>query len=335
MKVISIIGTRPQYIKIRPIHDYCFLNKIDHKIIDTRQHYSHNVSDALIKDLSLKIDISLALDISSEINFILDCTKNLYNALKQHDPDIVIVYGDTNSTFCAALAAYKLGIKVAHVESGERCFDNSVPEEVNRIFVDTVSSFNFCSSKDALNNIRDGIFSGDLQYELLNNIDPEISYQKFGVMTIHRQSNCKKESIDNILLLCSKIPFNIKFYVHHRIKSLLPEKIPNNINLLESCPYTEMVNQLSACSFVITDSGGIQKTSAFFGKKTLIMRDTTEWREVERLGVAKLCGRAEDDLDLLTSFDQKRYKKCYLRKDGVMPTELIFKTIEREINNGK
>ncbi len=327
MKVISIIGTRPQYIKIKPIYDYCILNKIDHKIIDTRQHYSHNVSGALIKDLSLKIDTSLDLDTSTEINFILDCTKNLYNVLNQDNPDVVIVYGDTNSTFCAALAAYKLGIKVVHVEAGERCFDNNVPEEINRIFVDTVSSFNFCSSKDALGNIDNGLFCGDLEYELLNNLDPNISYQNFGVMTIHRQSNCNKKSIASILSLCSKIPFNIKFYVHHRTKSLLPEQVPSNIELLDSCPYTEMVNQLSTCSFVITDSGGIQKTSAFFGKKTLVMRDTTEWREVERLGVARLCGKPDDDLAWLASCSQKRDKKCYLRDDGVMPSELIFKKI--------
>ena len=223
MKAISIIGTRPQYIKVKPIYDYCRAKNIDHKIIDTRQHYSRNVSGALIDDLDLKIDISLDLDTSKEINFILDCTSNIYKVLKKNNPDVAIVYGDTNSTFCATLAAYKLGIKVAHIEAGERCFDNSTPEEVNRIFVDTVSSFNFCSSKEALSNIGDGIFCGDLEYELLNSINPDISYQKFGIMTIHRQSNCNKDSLRNIISFCSKIPFDIRFYVHHRIGDLLPK----------------------------------------------------------------------------------------------------------------
>jgi UDP-N-acetylglucosamine 2-epimerase len=273
MRALSIIGTRPQYIKIKPIFDFCKKNNIDHHIADTCQHYSYNVSGALIKDLELEINYSLSLSKINELGFIAECIKALGDIFEQLRPDIVLVYGDTNSTFCAALAAYKLRIPIAHVEAGERCFDNSVPEEVNRKFVDDISNFNFCSSLKAAKNIHNGIYCGDLEYELLNNLDPNISFQDFGVMTIHRQANATREGLNKILSFCKTIPCEIKFFVHHRTKPLLPSYVPNNIALYDSCSYTEMVKQLSSCKFIITDSGGIQKTSAFFGKRTLVMRE--------------------------------------------------------------
>ena len=146
MKIVSIIGTRPQYIKIKPFHDYCKKNNIEHKIIDTLQHYSDNVSKLLIKDLELKIDKQLEVENSSEISFLSDLTLKLEKALREESPDFVLVYGDTNSTFIAGLVAYKMKIPIGHIEANLRCGDVSVPEEVNRIFVDTVSTIRFCST---------------------------------------------------------------------------------------------------------------------------------------------------------------------------------------------
>ena len=197
VKLLSVIGTRPQYIKLKPLYDYCKLKGLEHIVVDTNQHYSDNVSKNLIKDLCLNVDINLSLKYSNEIDFIAKATQSLAKIIEKESPDTILIYGDTNSTFCAALSAYKLGIPIAHIEAGERCFDNSVPEEINRIFADNVSSLNFCSSKSSKANIN-GVFCGDLEYNLLNNIDPKITFENFGVMTIHRQNNCSKIRINKI-----------------------------------------------------------------------------------------------------------------------------------------
>lgn len=325
MKIISIIGTRPQYIKIKPIHDYCNLNKINHKIIDTKQHYSDNVSKLLIEDLELKIDISLNLENINEIDFICKLTRELSIVLKNESPDIILIYGDTNSTFCAALAAYKLGIDVAHIEAGERCFDNTVPEEINRIFSDSISKFNFCSSELSAKNIE-GIFCGDLEYNLLNFMNPSIKYKDYGVMTIHRQSNCSKDRVKKIMKMCEGIDNKIKFYAHHRIRPLIDGNAPKNVEVYDSCSYSEMVRSLSECKFIITDSGSIQKTSPFFGKRTLVMRKESEWKKTEASGFAKIEKNNKEDIEWLLAGALVRDKKFYMTSDG-FPAEIIMKKV--------
>jgi len=328
MKIISIIGTRPQYIKIKPIYDYCLQENIYHKVIDTNQHYSHSVSGSLIKDLDLKINFNLNLNYSNEVEFISEAVLRLSQILTAESPDVVLVYGDTNSTFCASLSAYKLGIPVAHIEAGERCFDNSVPEEINRVFADNVSKFNFCSSKSSAENTS-GIFCGDLEYNLLNNINPKITFENFGVMTIHRQSNCSDNRVGEILKLCSEIPYDIKFFAHHRIRPFLKSSIPKNVEILSPCVYSEIVENMAGCKFIITDSGSIQKTSPFFGKKTLVMRSRSEWKDTERYGIAKLEGNAEEDIRWLLSAAAPRRKRFYLTKFG-LPAEIIIETILKQ-----
>jgi UDP-N-acetylglucosamine 2-epimerase len=323
-RLLSIIGTRPQYIKIKPLYDYCNLKKIEHIIVDTRQHYSDNVSKNLIEDLSLNVDISLNLNYSNEIEFTSKAIIDLSSLIKKEAPDIVLVYGDTNSTFCAAFSAYKLGVPVAHIEAGERCFDNSVPEEINRIFTDSVSRFNFCSSRFSENNIG-GIFCGDLEYNLLNNIDPKIAFENFGVMTIHRQSNCSEDRLNKIFKMCSKIPYDIRFFAHHRIKPFISD-VPKNVKILEPCIYSDMVDAMAKCKFIITDSGSIQKTSPFFGKNTLVMRERSEWKDTERCGIVRLEGSEEENIAWIMSKSASREKDLYLNEKA-LPAEIIVNTI--------
>ena len=325
MKILSIIGTRPQYIKIKSIYDYCRQNKISHKIIDTNQHYSNNVSRDLVIDLGLEIDFNLDTNHSDEIDFICKVTSALSNIVKKERPDIVFIYGDTNSTFCGALAAYKAGTPVAHIEAGERCFDNSVPEEINRIYSDSIAKINFCSSRVAEKNIG-GEFCGDLEYDTLNKINPSIGFEDFGIMTIHRQSNCSIERMKNIFNFCSKVNKKIKFYAHHRIKKYIPETVPVNVSILEPCKYSVMCESLSKCSFIITDSGSIQKISPFFGKNTLIMRDKCEWVETIDKGFSRLRNEDSSDIEWLLSNLTERDRNFY-SKDKRLASEIIIKKI--------
>jgi len=325
MKILSIIGTRPQYIKIKSIYDYCRQNKISHKIIDTNQHYSNNVSRDLVDDLGLKIDFNLDTDHSDEVDFICKVTSALSGIIRKESPDVVFIYGDTNSTFCGALAAYKIGIPVAHIEAGERCFDNSVPEEINRIYSDSIATINFCSSRVAQRNIN-GIFCGDLEYDTLNKINPNISFEDFGIMTIHRQSNCSAERVKDIFNFCSKVNKKIKFFAHHRIKKYIPETVPVNISILESCRYTAMCENLSKCSFIITDSGSIQKISPFFGKNALIMRDSCEWTETVDKGYSRLRSEDAGDIEWLLSNLAERDRNFYSNGKR-FASEIIIKKI--------
>jgi UDP-GlcNAc3NAcA epimerase len=214
------------------------------------------------------------------------------------------------------------------VEAGERCNDNSVPEEINRKFIDEVAALNFCSSSIAFKNLEGAILCGDLEYELLNNINPKISFDKFGVMTIHRQANCSEDRVSQILSFCKKIPFDIHFFVHHRTLPLLPSSVPNNIKIYEACPYSEMTENLSNCSFVITDSGSVQKTSGFFGKRTLVMRDKSEWKKTEEKGFARLSTLSDEDIAWAIGEKTDRDVGLYLNKElGLMPSEIIISNI--------
>lgn len=326
MKLLSIIGTRPQYIKLKPFYEFC-KGKVEHKVIDTFQHFSSNVSQELIQDLDLKIDFTLELMNTSELQFISSCITRLETFLDKLKPDIVLVFGDTNSAFCGALVAYKKGIPLAHVEAGERCFDFTVPEEANRVFIDNIASLKFCSSQPAVENVANGVFCGDLEYEYLNLLDPEIKFEEFGVMTLHRQENCNLKKLQKVFDLCNQTSSKIKFFVHHRIRAFVDQlELSDNIEKLDPCPYTEMVDVMARCSFIITDSGSLQKTAPFFGKRTLVMRKATEWSETIEQDFVRCCRFLEKDLEWLLSKSKRRDKNFYLGRSS--PSSIILNSLK-------
>ncbi len=152
MKVLSIIGTRPQYVKFKPLYDSLRKSKIDHIVIDSKQHYSHDVSKKIIDDLNLEIDYSLNNSGLKELDFITQTIKDLGVIILDICPSVILIFGDTNTTFCAAIAANKLKIPIAHVESGERSLTKK-PEEINRQFADSVSDIHFCSALRHMKNV--------------------------------------------------------------------------------------------------------------------------------------------------------------------------------------
>ena len=323
-KLISIIGTRPQYVKIKPFHDYCVLHNIDHQIIDTLQHYSDGVSGNLIDDLKLSIDFSLDIQNNSELDFISACIQKLSCILLQERPTFVLAYGDTNSTFCASLVCYKLRIPFGHIEAGLRCNNIKVPEEVNRTFADFTADIQFCSTPNSVNSsFNNPVVCGDLEYELLNKINPTIKVENFGILTLHRQENCNSDRLKEILSFCESLYIPIIFPLHHRmVKYLEGLKTPPNISICEALKYTEMVQKMAACKFILTDSGSIQKTSPFFGKSTLVFRNEAEWKETETRGYSRLFkGNYEDKKYLANILHQE--KRFYLNKSQ-LPSEIIY-----------
>jgi UDP-GlcNAc3NAcA epimerase len=297
MKIVSIIGTRPQYIKVKPIYEYCKVNDIDHIIIDTNQHYSDSVSKNIIEGLNLKIDINLGAMGTTEVEFIGDASKRLQDVLTSMSDIYVLIYGDTNSSFAAALTCYKNKIKFAHVEAGARCFNINIPEEVNRMYIDSISNINFCSVDRDSHNVNNAIVSGDLEYELLDTLTTSGDYSNYGLMTVHRQSNITKDSIQQIFNFCEDLG-PIILPIHHRLKSqnwFSDIRIPANIQIIDPLDYQSMVDVMTTCRFIITDSGGVIKTCPFFGKKTLILREEVGWIDTLHFGYSRICHFTEDD----------------------------------------
>jgi UDP-GlcNAc3NAcA epimerase len=332
MKILSVIGTRPQYIKFKPLHDQINkLSQFDHFTIDSKQHYSNDVSESLIKDLELSIDRSLENTGMGEIDFITSTIKDIEKIIVDIKPTAVVVMGDTNTTFCAALAANKCDIPIAHIESGERSLTKK-PEEINRQYTDLVSSVHFCSARRHMKNVDNPIYTGDLEYELLNYYNPNINHENFGLLTLHRQENMKEEKIEKYFNLIKKLDCDVIFPVHHRTRIFLNNSkivIPDNVKIENPMKYTSVVTAMSKCRFIMTDSGGIQKTSPFFGKKCLIMREAgEEWKETYESGY---CMRISEDneiaLDWLVSKKELIRDKYFYCDQNIKPSEIILKNL--------
>ena len=339
MKILSIIGTRPQYVKIKPIFDFCNQNDINHVIVDTNQHYSENVSDYFIQEFSLVIDHDLRTSNNDEVTFITETMEKFSKILKKESPDFVLIYGDTNSTLSSSLVCYKQKIPFAHIEAGLRCNDIKVPEELNRIVADLTSEIQFTPKEtgqiqDYFNN---EVVCGDLEYELLNkHYDKDITFNGPPVMTIHRKENLNIKSFSKITSFCEKYNEPIDFYLHHSTKSFIENNkitLPSNITVKPPAKYNEMIDALSSCKFIITDSGGLMKTCPFFRKKCIVMRDNVEWTEVESADYGVRYKNLINPIDWLTHTKSQRKKDFYM-KNG-KPSAIIMNTIKKFIDDSK
>jgi len=334
MNILSVIGTRPQYIKIKPFYDYCLNNEIKHTIIDTNQHYSYSVSDIFIKELNLDITYNIQANSHNEITFISDCMNKLYDIYTKEKPNFILVYGDTNSTVSASIVANKMHIPFGHVESGIRCYDKNRPEEINRILVDDIANIHFLSRKKDKKNVSNGIFCGDLEYYYLHQLKkqkilPKITNNNYYIMTIHRAENTNYDNLNGIIKSCEKSHKQIIFPIHHRTKKVIEQyniSIPNNIKIIEPLNYMQTINLLSYCSGVISDSGGLTKICPFFGKKCLIPLKTNEWKEVVDYNFAKL----NLDFDWLNNNDNiQSNQNLYYNKNTC---KIIVNTIKNYLN---
>ena len=331
MNIVTIIGTRPQYIKIKPLCDYFKKQKINNYLVDTNQHYSDNVSKNLVKELELDIYKNLEIDTSNEINFISNGISVIYKFLSEfkNKIDFLIVIGDTNSTLISSIVAKKMGIKLVHIEAGVRCYNKNRPEEINRMLVDDVSDIHFISRKKDAENVSNPIYIGDLEYNYLNSIEKEfkedIVYDDPIIMTIHRQENLNIRKINKIFKFCDKIKLPVIFPIHHRTEKFIKENnitISKNITTIEPLTYKQMILFLRRCRGVISDSGGIVKTIPFFGKKCIVPSEDVEWNEVIN------CGYATNKLDnnWFNDCKIKRDKNFYYKEDSC---EIIEKTLKK------
>ena len=312
MKLLTIVGARPQFIKAavvsRCIRDN-YSSSIQEEIIHTGQHYDHGMSQVFFDEMDIPVPtVNLHVGSGSHGVSTAEMLKGIEAEIIARKPDCLLVYGDTNSTLAGALAASKLHVPVAHIEAGERSYNRQMPEEVNRILTDHVSAKLFCCSEKsklrlATEGILENVFNvGDVMYDAFLHYLPQAIWPQklsrltapFVLATLHRAQNTDDLSrLRSIFQALAEIPEQIVLPLHPRTLKILKAsdiKVAANIHLLEPVSYFEMLGLLKECAYVITDSGGLQKEAYYAGKKCVILRDETEWTELVDVGMNKIAG---------------------------------------------
>ena len=331
MKILSIIGARPQFIKASPVSKEIDRHAdIEEIIVHTGQHFDPNMSKIFFNQMEIpEPDYNLGINSLTHGAMTGRMLEEIEKVLIVENPDWVIVYGDTNSTLAGCLAAKKLHLKVAHIEAGLRSFNMNMPEEINRILTDRVSDILFCPTQTAIDNlVKEGyekldceiIFSGDVMLDaaLLYSQKAKKPFEdissQYILTTIHREENTTDEerlkSIYNALSIISK-ERQIIIPIHPRTRKQFDElhsiSQESNIKLINPLGYLEMLYLIRHCSLVITDSGGLQKEAYFFEKPCITIRDETEWTELVKYGYNIVAGTDADSI--IDAYDLMKDKK--------------------------
>lgn len=306
MKIVTIVGARPQFIKSSIVSQKLKEKNIEEIYIHTGQHYDENMSDIFFKELKIdkpKYNLHIGSGKHGEQTgkMIIEIEK----VLLEEKPDGVLLYGDTNSTLAGAVVASKLHLPTFHVEGGVRTHDMNMPEEVNRVMTDHVSTIIFSPTylgmeelkKEGL--IEKGINSGDVMLDRLletvnsynitedffekNNLEKEDYY----LLTMHRPYNVdNKERLEKILEILNKLDKKVIFPIHPRTKSKMKEfslleENYKNIDFRSPLGYEEMIQYIKYSVGVMTDSGGLPKEACFLGKKCIVIYEHAVWKELE------------------------------------------------------
>lgn len=315
LKIISIVGARPQFIKAAPV---CRALRAEHDelLVHSGQHYDYAMSDVFFEQLGIpKPDFNLAVGSGSHARQTGEMMPMLEELFQEQCPDVVLVYGDTNTTLAGGLAAAKLGIPVAHVEAGLRSFNRTMPEEINRVVVDHISDLLFCPTRTSVRNLSgEGITHGvhlvgdvmlDTARFFAETVDAAGTLEHFGLesggyylATVHRAGNSDSESnLSGIVDAFAQMDKPVIWAVHPRTsKNLelygLDGKVTSsgNIRVIPPTNYMETVALLRNAAALLTDSGGMQKEAYFFGVPCVTLREETEWVETVELGWNTLTG---------------------------------------------
>ncbi len=306
MKIINVVGARPNLVKIAPLMRAMRRQKrIEPLLVHTGQHYDQKLSDIFFQQMKIsEPDFNLDVGSGSQAWQTAEILKRIEPVLMDHRPDLVLVVGDVNSTVAASLAAAKLGIPIAHVEAGLRSFDRSMPEEINRVVTDALADHLFVTEQDAVENLlkeghpRERIyFVGNVMIDALEQFLPVAqkspiaeelglvsngSFQPFGLVTLHRPSNVDSSATLASLMralecVADIVPLIIPVHPRTREKLLqLGIKDSARLRLIDPLGYLEFICLLSHARIVLTDSGGIQEETTALGIPCLTLRENTE-----------------------------------------------------------
>lgn len=324
MKLIHVVGARPNFMKAAPVLSALSRRpEVVQMLVHTGQHYDANMSDVFFTQLGIPApDINLEVGSGTQTAQTAQVMIRFEEVVLKNKPDMVLVYGDVNSTVAAALVCAKHCIRIAHVEAGLRSFDRTMPEEVNRLMTDQVADLLFTPSQDGDRNlIREGIspeqikFVGNVMIDTLVRLLPEARLpqsihlqERFALVTLHRPSNVDDpEQLKKIIttLIHFSRELQIIFPIHPRTRKRISEfnlALPATDRLLLSEPlgYLEFLALQKAATIVITDSGGIQEETTYLGVPCLTVRENTERPVTVEVGTNILVGRDMDRLKLET-----------------------------------
>lgn len=319
-KIALIVGARPNFMKAAPLIKKLHENKtvFETKLIHTGQHYDRKLSELFFEQLQMpKPDFYLGVGSGSHASQTARIMIEIERSFTDIQPDLVVVFGDINSTMAAAIVAAKMCIKIAHVEAGLRSFDMTMPEEINRIVTDRLSDYLFVTEQSALDNLKnEGVaddkifFTGNIMIDsLVSNLKKaqnsdilnqlKLESGKYATVTMHRPSNVDDSKtlagLFKVLRSVSKkIP--VVFPCHPRTKNRIEEyglmnDIPgDNIHMIEPLGYLDFLKLQSDSRIVLTDSGGIQEETTYLGIPCVTMRDNTERPVTVDIGTNILCG---------------------------------------------
>lgn len=360
-RLLLVVGTRPNYIKItqfKRVAEEKFKNQFEIKIVHTGQHFDKAMADDFFKQLDIYPDYALNIPQNSANNQIGEIIIRLEEVINEFKPELIIVPGDVNSTLAAAITANKMGVPLAHLESGLRSFDRTMPEEINRLLVDEITDHYFVTEQSGVDNlIKEGKdqnkihFIGNTMIDTLVAFEDDIQNEKvledytleknnFLLMTIHRPATVdNKEGLSQLGNLLKHLgeTNTIVFPMHPRTQNNinkfgLKDKFADIKNLVKIGPldYFSFQNLIHNCKIVVTDSGGIQEETTFKQKPCLTLRPNTERPSTTEIGSNTLLDfELETILEYVDSIENGTYKKGEIPKfwDG-QATERILEVIQ-------
>jgi UDP-N-acetylglucosamine 2-epimerase len=345
LHVLSIVGARPQFVKAAMVveavraHNRRARAKVCHTLVHTGQHYDRNLSDVFFQQMPLpKPKYNLGVGSGTHGAQTAKLLAGIEDVLLKERPDVVVVYGDTNSTLAGALATAKLGIKLAHVEAGLRSFNRAMPEEINRVVTDHLSDLLFCPTATAVNQLaNEGISgnvyrSGDVMLDAVLNFaqlaeqrsrilrEIGLAPNEYALVTVHRAENTDSESnLASILEFLANVTHTVVFPVHPRTRNriagasclrTLAEKLGNHVRMIDPVSYLDMLALERHAQLVMTDSGGVQKEAFFLGVPCLTLRNETEWIETLKGGWNRLVDASSEETIGLVDSLWKRNGQC-------------------------
>lgn len=313
--IVNIAGTRPQFVKASIMMKF-----IDEKLtlknylLHTGQHFDFEMSEIFFNELKFKKKnlIKFKLKKKRRIDVLSNMITSIYKKLSSINPALVIIYGDTDTTLAAVIAARRLKLKIMHIEAGLRSNQINMIEEQNRVIADHLSDYLIAPTVNAKKNLikeninKNNFFFGDVMFDCfklnlskISDVDENLFLNNFKLtksfvfLTLHRDINSNKVIITKFLKKIEKIKKIFYWPIHPKINIILKKykiKLPNNIISSKPISYYQTLISIKNCEFVVTDSGGVQKEAYFLKKKIFILREETEWVELVKIGSAQLIG---------------------------------------------
>lgn len=349
LNMVTVVGARPQFIKAavisRLIESREYRDRISEYMIHTGQHYDENMSGVFFSEMGIRApDLNLSVGSKSHGAMTGEMLVKIEKVLMERSPDLIILYGDTNSTLAGALAASKLGLPIAHIEAGLRNFSKNMPEEQNRIITDHLSTWLFSPTEEGVKNLmNEGLSPAGSEDKASNNrpfignvgdvmYDASLHFRKlvekrnasesilsriglkgnYRLVTIHRPENTdcpeKLRNIMKALNECSNL--EMVFPMHPRAKKAFEAngiRLATHIHVIDPVGYLDMLELETNCVEIVTDSGGVQKEAYFFKKPCITLYETTGWVELIECGWMRLVGADYNKIvEALSSVSQKR-----------------------------